>query len=100
MFFGCIMFWGEFWYIICADRLCLWGVMAKRPSDRNRSLWFFLTFFFSFDLFGLKLGQYVLSGLENVNQQKFFGSGYSGDIPGPGFVIISRNFLFCVEMSF
>ena len=56
----------------------LWG---KRPSDRNRSLWFFVSFLFCFDSFRLKLSQYVLTGLGNVNSQNFFGSGYSRGYP-------------------
>ena len=49
----------------------------KRSSDRNRSLCFFLTVFFSFASVGLKLGQHVLAGTFNKNLQKFSGSGYS-----------------------
>ena len=50
-------------------------------------------------MFGLKLGQYVLSGVGNVNSIKFFGSGYSRDIPGPGFFIVSTKFVFCGEIT-
>ena len=65
---------------------CVIGeLQGKRPSDRNRSLCFFLAFLFCFYLFGLKLGEILFSIMRNINQQEFLDRDIPGDIPGPAF---------------
>ena len=73
----------------------LWGV---GQSGAYAPLGFWCSIIFRNDLFGMKLGGFVLRVKRNTNRQKISGQDILGDIPGPEFFQHSGKFLFWLKM--